>query len=182
MKYMKRTEKTFFVENLTQELKGATCIVLVDYTGLSVKLQQDLKKRLTSISAKILVVKNTLFKLAGKVAKLPEETLSDTVLSGPTAMIISDKDSVAPLQILSKFAKENEIINFKVGVIDKIFQDKESLMKLSLLPTKDVLSAQAVGVIAGPLYALVSTLQGNLQKLVYILNAKSQSTNIESQS
>ncbi len=172
---MKKTEKTFFVENLSQELKSATCVVLVDYTGLSVKLQQDLKKKLSPLGAKILVVKNTLFKHAGKMSELPKETLSDSVLSGPTAVVISEKDSIAPLQILAKFAKENEILNFKVGIIDKTFQDKDSLTKLSLLPSKEVLYGQLVGSVAGPMYGLVGTLQGNLQKLVYILKEKSKS-------
>jgi large subunit ribosomal protein L10 len=166
---MKKAEKTFFVENLTQELKSAVCVVLVDYTGLSVKMQQDLKKKLSGCNAKIIVLKNTLFRLAAKSAKVPEETLSDSVLSGPTAMIISEKDPISPLQVLAKFAKENEIINFKVGIIDGNFQDKESLVKLSLLPSKEILTAQLLGNLNGPLYGVVSVLQGNLQKLVYIL-------------
>lgn len=171
---MKKAEKIFFVENLTEELKSATCCVLVDYTGLSVKMQQDLKKKLKVCGAKMLVVKNTLFKLAGKDAKVPGETLTDEVLSGPTAMIISDKDSIAPLQVLAKFAKENDILNFKVGIVDGGFQDKNSLVKLSQLPSKEVLYGQLVGSVAGPMYGIVTTLQGNLQKLVWILNEKSK--------
>lgn len=169
---MKRLEKNLFVENLTEELKTATCVVLFDYTGLSVKMQQDLKKRFALCGAKMSIVKNTLFKHAGKNAKVPEETISDNVLAGPTAIIISEKDSIAPLQVLAKFAKENEILNFKVGIIDGNFQDKNSLIKLSLLPSKEALYGQLVGSVAGPMYGLVATLQGNLQKLIYILNEK----------
>lgn len=171
---MKRNEKTFFVENLTEELRGAKCVVLVDYTGLSVKMQQDLKKKLASIGAKLLIVKNTLFKLAGMSAKVPGDTLSDTVLSGPTAMVISSSDSIAPLQILAKFAKENEILNFKVGIVDGTFQDRAALTKLSQLPSKEVLYGQLVGAFAGPMYGLVGTLQGNLQKLLSILQQASK--------
>jgi large subunit ribosomal protein L10 len=171
---MKRSEKTFFVDNLAQDLKGATCIVLIDYTGLSVKMQQELKKKLKDCEATMTVVKNTLFKLAGKNAKVPNETLTDKVLSGPTALVISEKDPIAPLQVLAKFAKENEIPNFKVGIVDGAFQDKNSLTTLSRLPSKDVLVAQTVGAIAAPMYGIVATLQGNLQKLVYILKAKAE--------
>lgn len=174
---MKKIEKNLFVENLTQELLSATCVVLIDYTGLSVKMQQDLKKKLAICGAKILIVKNTLFKLAGKSAKVPEETLSDTVLSGPTAIIISEKDSIAPLQVLAKFAKENEVLNFKVGIIDKSFQDKDSLINLSTLPSREILLGQAVGAVASPLYGLVATLQGNLQKLVYIIREVADKNN-----
>ena len=171
---MKRLEKSLFVENLAQELKNATCVVLVDYTGLSVKMQQELKVRLTDVKANMLVVKNTLLKLAGKNAKIPEETLEDTILSGPTAIIISEADPIAPLQILAKFAKEKEILNFKVGIIEGKFQDKETLTKLALLPSKEILYGQLIGSMSSPMYGIISTLQGNLQKLIWILNEKSK--------
>jgi large subunit ribosomal protein L10 len=173
---MKKAEKIFFVENLAQELKNASCIVLIDYAGLSVKMQQDLKKKLGKVDTTMTIVKNTLFKLAGKNAKVPEETLTDEVLSGPTAIVISEKDPIAPLQILAKFAEENEIPNFKVGIVDGAFQDKNSLGTLSQLPSKEILVAQTVGAIAAPMYAIVATLQGNLQKLVYILQEKAKSS------
>jgi len=176
---MKKVEKNLFVENLTQELKSAAGVVLVDYTGLSVKLQQELKKRLAQVGAKMLVVKNTLFKLAGKSAEVPEETLNDTALSGPTAIVISEKDSIAPLQVLAKYAKEHEILNFKVGIVDGMFQDKDSLLKLSQLPSKEVLLAQSVGAIGAPLYGIVTTLQGNLQKLLFLLQNSGKSEHSE---
>ncbi|MGD8744550.1 MAG: 50S ribosomal protein L10, partial [Candidatus Woesebacteria bacterium] len=97
---MKKSEKTFFVQNLTQELKAASSVVLVDYSGLDVKSQQELQRKLSEVEAKMLVVKNTLFKLAGKAAKVAEETLTDTVLSGPTALVITEADPIAPIQVI----------------------------------------------------------------------------------
>ena len=166
---MRKSEKPYFVDNLSQELKSATGIVLIDYQGLTVKKQQDLKKRLKAVDAKMLVAKNTLFKLAAISAQAPEEILSDTVLSGPTAIILANKDSISTLQVLHKFAVENELPQMKVGIVGGSFQDKETLITLAKLPAKDILLAQVVGAIASPLYGLVGTLQGNLQKLVYIL-------------
>jgi large subunit ribosomal protein L10 len=171
---MKKTEKTFFIENLKEELKSSSSVVLVDYTGLSVKAQQELKKRLKAANAKMFVAKNTLFKLAAKDAKMPEEVLQDSVLSGPTAFILTEEDPIAPIQVLAKFASEFEIPQFKVGIVEKSFQDKESLIKLSMLPGKEALFAQVVGSIGSPLYGLVGTLQGNLQKLVFILDQASK--------
>jgi len=171
---MNKTDKTFFVENLTQELKSASSSVLVDYSGLSVKMQQDLKKRLAKVGANMQVVKNTLFKLAGTGANSPKEILEDPILSGPTALIMSESDPIAPLQVLSDFAKEFEIPNLKVGVIEGKFQDKEGLEKLSKLPSKDVLYAQVTGAIGAPLYGVVGVLEANLQKLVFILSEASK--------
>lgn len=175
-KYMKKSEKPLFVQNLTEHLKTATSFVLVDYTGLTVKMQQELKKRLREIGADMSIVKNTLFKRAGVEAKVSEETLSDTVLSGPTALVITENDPIAPLQILHKFAKEFELPHFKVGIIDGSFRDKLALEKLATLPSKEILYAQTVGALASPMYGLVSTLQGNIQKLLYILKEKSRMT------
>lgn len=172
---MKKAEKHIFVENLTQDLKGASSIYLVDHQGLSVKMQQDLKKRLKAVGGKMVVVKNTLFKIAGKDANYPSETLEDTVLSGPTALITGTDDAIAPLQVLAIFAKEFELPNLKVGVVDGKFQDKDALTILSQLPSKEILLGQTVGTIGAPLYGIVGVLQGNLQKLVWILSQKAKS-------
>lgn len=172
---MKKGQKTFFVENLAEELKSANSAVLINFAGMGVKTQQDLKKRLKEIDAKMVVVKNTLFKLAGEKAKLPSETLSDSALTGQTALIITDKDPISPLQVLAEFTKEFEVPQLKVGVIEGFFQNEEELTKLSKLSGKDGLAAQVLGAIASPMYGLVGTLQGNLQKLVFVLNeAKNQ--------
>ena len=171
---MKKAEKTFFVQNLTEEIKSASSVVLVDYTGLSVKMQQELKSRLAEANAKMAVVKNTLFKIAGKNAKFPEDALTDTALSGPTAMIITEDDPLTPLQVLAKFAKEFEIPQLKVGIVEGAFQDKENLTALSKIPSKEALYAQVVGTMAQPLNSIVYTLQANMQNLISVLKQKSE--------
>lgn len=173
-KIMKKAEKKDFVQGLTQELKGASSVVLVDYAGMSVSLQQDLKNKLRSVNARMVVVKNSLFKRAGGEVGYPAEALEDTVLAGPTAMIITQEDPIAPIQALSKFAKENELPTLKIGIVEGKYQDKNALEYLSKLPGKEVLLSQAVGAIGGPLYGLVGTLTGNMQKLIYVLDTKAK--------
>lgn len=175
---MKKAEKPFFVSNLAEEIKSASSVVLVDYAGLSVKAQQDLKKRLKEVGATMSVVKNTLFKLAGESAKVDKETLSNSALTGPTALVMSKEDPIAPLQVLAIFAKEFEIPNFKVGLIEGKFQNKEALTTLSKLPSKEILVAQAVGAIGAPLYGIVGVLNAKMQELVSILE-KWQSKRVE---
>jgi len=143
--------------------------------GLGVKSQQELKKRLGVVGAKMIIVKNTLFKRAGKELKLGKEILDDSVLSGPTALIVSSDDPISFLQVLAKFSQEFDIPQFKVGLIEGSFQDKEALITLSKLPSKEALFAQAVGSIASPLYGLVGVLEANMQKLIYILDSKANS-------
>ena len=169
---MKKLEKIKFVENLVAELKGAKSVILVNYAGLTVAGQQDLKSRLKEVGGRLVVVKNTLLKRAGETAKIDGGILEDKVLSGQTALLIADEDPIAPIQVLGKFAKENEFPKFKVGVVEGSFQDEAALTKLSTLPGRDALLAQLLGSLVAPEYGLVGTLQGNLQKLVYVLKAK----------
>lgn len=177
---MKKSEKSIFVDNLTEELKSAKSTVLINYSGLSVKKQQDLKKRLKGVGAKMLVVKNTLLRRAGEAAKVDPQILVDSVLQGQTALIVATNDPIAPLQVLGNFLKEFDsgagysVPKFKVGVVEGSFQDATDLAKLSTLPGRDVLFSQVLGALMSPSYELVSTLNGNLQKLVYILNQKSE--------
>ncbi len=172
---MKKAEKPFFVENLALEIKSAKALVLVNSKGLTVKAQQELKKRLKKVGAKLSVVKNTLLKLATKKAGVYNENALEPALFGQTALVITNKDPIAPLTVLGKFKEEFEIPEFKVGIVEGSFQDSEGLLKLSKLPGKDVLYGQVVGGISAPLYGLVSALNSNLQKLVWILQQKTKS-------
>lgn len=169
---MFKAEKVTLVDNLVAELKDAKSLVLVNYTGLNVKSQQDLKRRLKDVGGRMVVVKNTLLKRAFESAKIDNKMAADEILSGQTAIVIADEDPIAPIQVLGKFAKEADLPKFKVGVVEGSFQDAESLAKLSTLPGRDALLGQVLGALVAPQYGLVGTLQGNLQKLVYIIKQK----------
>jgi len=171
---MHKAEKVFFVDNLKVELKDAKSVVLVNYAGLAVKPQQELKKRLAEVGGKMIVVKNTLLSRAAESAGFKGKDLEGDVLSGQTALIIATDDPIAPIQTLGKFAKEFEVPKFKVGIVEGSFQDTDALSKLSTLPGRDALLGQVLGTLMGLEYGLVGTLNGNLQKLVYILSEASK--------
>ncbi len=169
---MKKAEKVLFTDNLTAELKSAKSFVLINYTSLSVSSQQELKKRLKEVCAKMLVVKNTLLKRASETAKIDKKILTDEVLSGQTALVISSGDPISFIQVLGKFAKEFSVPQMKVGIVDGLFQDNATLVKLATLPGRNALLSQLLGSLMSSSYGLVGTLNGNLQKLVYVLHAK----------
>jgi len=171
---MKKLEKKVFAEKLSGELKSAKSVILVNYAGLGVKAQQELKARLSEVGGRMIVVKNTLLKIAGESAGIDKDILADTILVGQTAVIVAENDPVAPIQVLGKFAKEFEVPKFKVGIIEGSFQDETSLVKLSNLPGRDVLLGQLLGTLMGPQYELVGTLNANLQKLVFVLDTASK--------
>lgn len=170
---MNKQNKSDLIKGLTPKLKGATSIVFVNYQGLSVGLQQKLKLHLKAIGSDMTVVKNTLIRIAGKEAGVDESVLSDEVLSGQTAVILTEGDAVAPIQVIGKFVKENQVPQFKMGIVEGNVQDKNALVKISTLPTKEVLYSQVVGSLMSPMYGLVGTLNGNMQKLLYILKGVS---------
>lgn len=162
------------VEKLEKQLAKTKSVVLVDFAGMNVKAQQELKNRLKAAGASMNVVKNTLFRLAANKASLPKGVAEDEVLSGQTAAIISEEDPVSPIQVLGKFLSEFELPSLKVGVVEGEFTDKDGLLTLSKLPGRDVLAGQVVGAIAAPMYGFVGVLNANMQKLIYILKQKSQ--------
>lgn len=173
---MKKAEKVFFVDNLAATLKEAKGVVIVDFAGLSVVRQQDLKKRLKTVGATFTVVKNTLLKRAGDTAKVDSNLLSDTVLTGQTALLLSSSDPFAAISVLSKFAKEseNETPSFKVGFLAGDFYDQASLVKIASLPSFDALLGQLLGSLVSGLAVLTATLQDPMQKLICTLDQKAK--------
>lgn len=171
---MKKTEKTIFIENLTSELKSAKSAFFVDFAGMNVKLQQELKKKLKEADGHMIVTKNTLLKLAGKAAKLPDELLTDTILKGQTAVIVAENDPISPIQVVGRFltTSGSSIPQMKAGIVEGSFQNKENLIALSKLASKEVLVAQAISMIASPMYGLINTLEAKMQELIYVLNTK----------
>lgn len=171
---MRKQEKIDLVTKLTPKIKSSTSVVFVNFAGLTVALQQKLKKQLKEVGAEMTVVKNTLIKRAAVEANIDEKAISDDILSGQTALIITDGDAVSPIQVIGKFTKENMVPQFKVGIVEGNFQDKNGLTKISTLPSKDTLYAQVIGSLMSPMYGLTGVLQGNLQKLIYILDQKAK--------
>ena len=169
---MKKAEKTFFVDNLTAEMKSAKGLIVINYSGLNVAAQRELKDRLKEVDAKMVVVKNTLLKRAGEAAKVDRQILEDSVLSAQTALIVSEGEPISAVGVLGRFAKEYEVPQLKVGVLEGAFQDTESLVKISTLPGRDALLGQVLGILMSSSYGLVGTLNANMQKLVYILKQK----------
>lgn len=174
---MKKLQKVELVKNLTEELKEAKSLVLVNYSGLNVKAQQDLKSRLKEVGGRMVVVKNTLLKRAGESAKLDKNLMEDSILTGQTALILASADALAPIQVLGKFANEFDLPKFKVGVIDGSFQDEAALTILSTLPGRDALLGQLLGSLMSGMYGLVGTLSNPMQGLLYTLhNARKSDT------
>lgn len=161
-------EKKQAVSDLAEKLKGAHTGVIVDYKGITVEDDTKLRKELRESGSHYKVVKNTLLRLALKEAGI--EGL-DSILEGTTAVAVNSEDYVAPARILGGFAEKNNNFSVKAGFIDGKSVSVEEIETLSKLPSKEILLAQVLRGMNGPISGFVTVLNGTLKGLVVALNA-----------
>lgn len=152
------------VNLLKTKVSQAKSIVFADASGLSVNLQRELRQAVKLAGGELIVVKNTLLKLA----------LGQAVLPGPTVTLFAYDDEIAPLKALAEFAKTHDLPKIKAGFLAKDTLTREQVEQLASLPTKVELLSKMVGSLQAPVFGLVNVLQGNLRKLVYVLKAVSE--------
>ena len=150
---MDRTQKEAAVAELTEDLKGAGAIFAVDYRGISVTEAAELRAKLREADAVFKVVKNRLAKRAAADAGTAE---LDELLVGPTALTLISGDAVVAAKAIADFAKENEELAYKGGIMDGEALDPEAFKVIARLPGVDVLRGQLVGIAASPLTGLVA--------------------------
>ena len=174
---MLKADKTKVVEQLVQQIKDAKSVTIIDYQGMANKQLGEIRQKIKKTGGSFLVAKNTLVKRALDESgnKITPEV--EKGLTGPTAVILANEDEIAPLQTLGKVILEFNLPKFKFGIFNSILLDSNKLLALSKLPGKSVLVSKLLGTLSCPQYQLVGVLNGNLQKLVYILNERSKSLN-----
>lgn len=161
-------KKKQVVEEIKEKIESSQGIVLVDYRGLNVSEASELRKKFREANVDYKVYKNTLMRFAFKEAGLEE---FNEYLTGPNAVAFGMDDPVAAAKVTSEYAKENEKLEIKAGVVDGKIIDIEGVKSLADLPSKEVLIAQVLGGLNGPISGLVNVLQGSIRNLVYALNA-----------
>ncbi|MFX3674670.1 MAG: 50S ribosomal protein L10 [Paenisporosarcina sp.] len=143
------------VEEITEKFKGAATVVVVDYRGLNVTQLTELRKQLREAGVEFKVYKNTMTRRATEVAGL--EGLNEH-LTGPNAIAFSNEDVVAPAKILNDFAKKNEKLEIKAGVIEGTIASADDIKALAELPSREGLLSMLLSVLQAPMrnFALVT--------------------------
>ncbi len=166
------------LSQLSNRLSSATGLVFTDPSGLSVSLQNKLRQQITQTDAEYSVAKNTLLQISlkKKLGKLPQAIKGS--LSGPTAILITYQDLINSIKTLAQFIKENQLPQIKTGIdfsqktnSSQLILDKNTITKLSLLPSRKELLNQLLSQLQAPTQNLVRTLNAPMQKLVYALTA-----------
>ncbi|HCR18923.1 MAG TPA: 50S ribosomal protein L10 [Candidatus Latescibacteria bacterium] len=166
---MPTADKIAAVEDLTELMKKSQGIYLTDFTGIDVPTFTQLRRKLREEDVSYRVVKNRLALRAAKEAGL--EGL-DQMFEGPTGLVSSKDDPIAPVRILTDFAKENDDRPLiKVGFLEGQVYVDDKLSTLAKLPPREVLLGQVVSMMQAPISGLALCLNGMLQNLVLVLSA-----------
>ena len=157
------SEKQAVVAALTEQLKGAASGVLVDYKGITVAEDTALRVELRKNEVQYGVVKNTLTRFALNNVGLSE---LDELLNGTTSLATSAADPIAPMRVINKFAKQlgDSKFNIKGGFMDGKVLSLEEITALAELPSKEVLQAQALGMMLAPITSLAIVIKAIAEK------------------
>jgi large subunit ribosomal protein L10 len=165
---MNKEQKQATVDEIAAQIQEAEAVFAVDYRGISVTQAAELRQRLNDAGATFRVVKNSLTERAAD--KAGAEPLKE-LLEGPTAFtfVRADGDLALAAKALAQFRRQNDVLDFKGGTMGGAAMTVEEIQTLSQLPSRDVLQAQLVGVLASPITGLVRGLASLLSGLAVAL-------------
>ena len=136
------------VAEISEAIKDAQSVVLVDYRGLTVEQDTSLRKQLREAGVTYKVYKNTMMNFAFKGTDF--EGLAP-YLEGPSAVAISTTDATAPARILAKFAKDAKALEIKAGVVEGNVYDAAGMQAISQIPSRDELISKLLGSLQSPI-------------------------------
>ena len=136
------------VEEISANVKDAQSVVLVDYRGLTVEQDTELRKQLREAGVTYKVYKNTMMVRAFKGTAF--EALAP-YLEGPSAAAISTTDATAPARILAEFAKKADKLEIKAGVVEGNLYDAKGMQAIASIPSREVLISRLLGSMQSPI-------------------------------
>ena len=154
-------QKKQTVSDLAELLKNSPAGVLVNYSGITVEDDTKLRAALRGAGGKYMVMKNTLTGRACEEVGLGE---MKQYLTGMTAIAISENDPVAPAKVMKEYAEKVESFEILAGYLDGAVVDKNTIISLADIPSKETLIAKMLGSLQSPLYGLAYVLQAKIDK------------------
>ena len=144
------------IQEISDNIKDAQSVVVVDYRGLTVAEDTQLRKELREAGVTYKVYKNTMMNFAFKDTDF--ESLSP-VLEGPSAIAISVDDATAPARVLSKFAKNAPALEIKAGVVEGTYYDADGMKAIASVPSRDELLSKLLGSLQSPIANMARVLK-----------------------
>lgn len=168
---MNRTEKEEVISKLHALMMKAKTAILAEPRGLNVATVTDLRKKFRDAQIDYKIVKNTLAQRAAKGT--PVEALVEKFV-GPTALIMSYSDVVAPAKIVVDFAKDRENFAIRGAVVEGRVIDANGVKALAKMPGLQELRATIAMMIAQPATKLVRMISTPGQQLAQVVNARKE--------
>jgi large subunit ribosomal protein L10 len=168
---MNRTEKEEVIGELHAKMAKARAAIVAEPKGLNVETITALRKKLRDNQVEYRVVKNTL---AARAAKgTPVEVVADKFV-GPTAIVMSYGDVVAPAKLLAEFMKDRENFTIRAAVVEGKLVDAKGVAALAKLPGLNELRAQILGMITQPATKIARIVGTPAQQLARVLGARKE--------
>jgi len=165
---LRLNEKKQIAKDLHEKLAKSKVIIVTDYKGLDVAMINDLRKRLREFEIEFKVVKNSLLIRA---AQETDATLIQDYFKGPSAIALSYEDPVSPAKVLVHFAKENDRLEIKAGVMEGKVLDLAAIKALSSLPSREILLGQLLSVMNAVPTAFVRAMSDLPRRMLNVLVA-----------
>jgi large subunit ribosomal protein L10 len=165
---LKLDKKKQITKDLHEKLSTSKVVIVTDYKGLDVAMISDLRKRLRESDIEFKVVKNSLLIRASQET---DAMLIQDYFKGPSAVALSYDDPVSSAKVLTDFAKENDRLEIKAGVMDGKVLDTAAIKALSSLPSREALLGQLLSVMNGVPTALVRALNDVPKRMLNVLTA-----------
>lgn len=143
------------VSKLAADLKDAKVVLLTDYRGINVSDVTLLRNDLRNANAEYKVIKNNIIRRALETNGVKE---LDSILEGPTAMIIGKEDYLAPAKAIYKFTKNHDFYKIKGGIIEGKVMTVDEIITLAKLPSRQELLAKLAGALLGNITKLAVAL------------------------
>ena len=137
-------QKQLVIDEIKEKINKDNGVVLFDYRGLTDGEAKELRRSLRNSGSDYKVYKNTLMSRALRDLNID----IDESLFGPSALVYSE-DQVAPIKVLTDFAKKHPAVVLKVGIVDKEITDKAKLADLATIPSRDGLLTMLAGSLIG---------------------------------
>lgn len=125
-------KKSTIVEEIADKMKSSASYIFFEYRGLTVAETNELRRKLRETGSEFKIYKNTL-----ALRALNSLNVAINELEGPKAIAFGHEDAVAPIKVLSDFAKDHEALELKIGVVDGEITDQAMLVKLASLPSRE---------------------------------------------
>lgn len=149
------------VEEISNAMNGASSVVVVDYRGLTVEEDTNLRKQLREAGVTYKVYKNTYVSRAVEGTEF--ESLRE-VLEGPSAFAVSPDDATAAARVLANFAKKAPKLEIKAGVVEGVFYDANGMKAIADIPSREVLISKLLGSLQSPVANIARVLNQIAEK------------------